>query len=185
MKTGRLVSIVLLTLAGNAQYASAEVINPTASFTLRATNNAGPVLDMDSLWDGSGFNGFLTNAQDQHQVDRTYFEFDMTALGVAVSSATLNFSLVGSSCFSDLVSLSWYSANGTAEFNDWFTAQTPVTTFNAAAGAYAVDITALANSNLGSLAFIGFMTFAQFVLVTNSILASRRLWLHGFQTCIA
>ena len=156
MKTRRLVSIGLLAIAISAQHAFAAVIDPTANFTLRANSNAGPVLDMDNLWDGNGFNGFLTNAEGNHQVDRTYFEFDLTAIAGPVSRATLNFSLDGFACFEDLVSLGWYSANGTAEFADWFMTQTPVTTFIAATNAYAIDITALVNSNLGNLAFIGF-----------------------------
>lgn len=125
----------------------------TANFTLRSATNAGPALGMDATWGNGGYEGFITNLENS-QVDRTYLEFDMALFGGPVQDAMLDFTLDGSA--SDTISMAVYSANGIAELSDWFTPNTPFTTFDGGQSNYSIDITSLINSSLSSLAFIGF-----------------------------
>lgn len=147
-----LATLAIVAASSFASIASAATANPAANFTLRSSSNAGPAAGMDSTWSNGGFEGFLTNLEGG-QVDRTYLEYDLSVLSGPVTSASLNFNMSGSAA--DIVSMSWYAANGVAEMAEWFTALIPVTTFGAGNGSYAIDITALINANL-NLPFIGF-----------------------------
>ena len=134
--------------------ASAAVLAPTAYFTLRSSTNAGPATQINTS-SISGFLGFLSNLEGL-QVDRTYLEFNMSAFGGApVASATLDFFLGASPA--NVISMGSYSANGVPELADWFSVQTPVTSFNAGTtSAFSIDISGVLNANLHGPAFIGF-----------------------------
>ena len=143
------LQIASLLLVATTGPAIAITILPTVNFTLRSSFNAGPVTAMDATWGNGGFDGFITNMEGS-QVDRTYLEYDLSAITGPVASATFDFRLSGSS--TDVISIDTYAADGVAHVSDWFTPLIAFTSFSPTGSgfsSFSFDVTSLINSNIG------------------------------------